>query len=454
MAGLVQMLPNWIRGSYEVEKVLKTVYVGMSADILHPGHINVLREASLMGRVVVGLLTDEAIASYKRVPFMTYEQRLAVISGIKFVSEVVPQATLDYRPNLKEIKPDFVVHGDDWREGPQAQTRIQVIETLTKWQGSLIEISYTPGVSSTQLQKQLKELGTTPGVRLKSLRRILDAKDFVRFIDVHSALSGLVIESLKVKRADGSNVEFDGMWSSSLVDSTVRGKPDTEAVDSTARLASLQDVLEVTTKPIIYDADTGGRPEHIGFLVKSLERNGISAMIIEDKIGLKRNSLLGNDVEQHQDSVSDFSAKIANAKSAQSTDEFMVIGRIESLILGRGQIDALERARAYLAAGADGIMIHSREKAPSEILEFASEYKKISDLKPLVVVPTTYNSVTEDELRSAGVNVVIYANHLLRASYPAISKAAESILAHSRSLEVDQDVLPIGELLKLIPGTS
>lgn len=432
----------------------KVVYVGMSADVIHPGHISLLKEASSMGEVVVGLLNDQAIASYKRVPFMTYEQRREIVSGIRFVSRVIEQSTLDYRPNLLELRPDFVVHGDDWREGPQAKTRKQVIDTLASWGGKLIEVPYTKGVSSTQLQKQLKELGTTPEVRLQSLRRGIVAKGFMTFIDVHSAMSALMIENLSITSAAGQRIDFDGMWSSSLVDSTVRGRPDTESVDSTSRIGGLQDILEVTTKPIIYDADTGGKIEHLGFLVKALERNGISAMIIEDKEGLKKNSLLGNDVDQTQASIQDFSAKIAAAKAAQTTDHFMVIARIESLILDQGMEDAEERARAYLMAGADGIMIHSRSKQPHEVLEFAKRYREFSAGKPLVVVPTTYNVVSEEQLRSAGVNVVIYANHLLRSTYPAMKETLESILNNGRSLEIDSKLLPISELLDLIPGTN
>ena len=434
-------------------RLSSTVYVGMSADLVHPGHINILQEASKLGQVTVGLLTDKAIASYKRVPHMTFEQRLAVIESLRYVERVVEQATLDYRPNLERLRPDFVVHGDDWREGPQAQTRQQVIDTLAQWGGELIEIAYTPGISSSQIKSQLREVGTTPGVRLASLRRHLQARPFLRFLDVHSAMSGLIIEHTSVQLADGRSVEFDGMWSSSLVDSTVRGRPDTEAVDSTSRLTGLQDVLEVTTKPVIYDADSGGKPEHIGFLVRSLERNGISAMIVEDKNGLKKNSLLGNEVSQSQESIDEFCDKLKVAKAAQSTDDFMFIARIESLILDKGVEDALTRAEAYLAAGADAIMIHSRQKDPQEVFEFARGYQKLGGSRPLVSVPTTYNVVTEPQLQDAGFQIAMYANHLLRATYPAMVMTAESILKNGRSHEADANLMPIRDLLSLVPGT-
>ncbi len=430
----------------------KTVYVGMSADLVHPGHLNILKRAAELGDVVVGLLTDEAIASYKRVPYMTFDQRKSVVESLKYVSRVVPQKTLDYVPNLEELKPDIVVHGDDWKTGVQRKTRQRVIDALAQWGGELVEVPYTKGISSTQLHGAMKEVGTTPDVRLKSLRRLLNAKDIVRFMDVHSGLSGLVTEKLVVDTPDGRR-EFDGMWASSLTDAVSRGKPDIEAVDVTSRITTLNDVLEVTTKPIIYDGDTGGRPEHFVFTVRTLERLGISAVIIEDKTGLKKNSLFGTEVEQTQDSIENFSHKIQLGKKAQATNDFMIIARIESLILGRGIDDAIERAEAFLSAGADGIMIHSREKSPDEVFEFCARYNKLPERKTLVAVPSSYNRVTEEELAEHGVNIVIYANQLLRSAYPAMMKTATSILTHHRSAEADADMLPIKEVLDLIPGT-
>lgn len=432
---------------------MKKVYVGMSADLVHPGHLNILKEAAKHGEVVVGLLTDAAIASYKRIPYMEFEQRKIVIENIKGVSQVVPQETLDYVPNLRKYKPDYVVHGDDWKEGVQRQTRAKVIEALAEWGGELIEIPYTQGISSTQLNKALKEIGTTPELRLKSLRRMLQVKPLLRFLDIHNALSGLIIEHAVIDTPNGQR-QFDGMWGSSLTDSTAKGKPDTEAVDVSARMTTLNEVLEVTTKPIIYDADTGGQTEHFKFTVKTLERLGVSAVIIEDKTGLKKNSLFGNDVPQTQDSIQNFCEKIKAGKKAQCTDDFMIIARIESLILGKGQDDAFERAQAYLAAGADGIMIHSREKSPDEIFEFCKRYATLPNRKPLVAVPSSYNEVTEQELQDQGVNIVIYANQLLRSAYPAMMNTAKSILTHQRSAECDADMLSIKEILELIPGTK
>ncbi len=434
--------------------MIKTVYVGMSADLVHPGHINVIKQAAELGQVVIGLLTDSAIASYKRVPYMSFEQRREVIENIKGVVRVVPQETLDYVPNLTDIKPDYVVHGDDWREGVQQETRQRVIDALAQWGGKLIEIPYTEGISSTALQKSLREIGTTPDIRRSRLRRLLQVKPIVRLLDIHNALSGLIIEYTSVQLPDGTRREFDGMWGSSLVDSTAKGKPDIEAVDVTARITTLNEVLEVTTKPIVYDGDTGGQPEHFAFTVRTLERIGVSAVIIEDKTGLKKNSLFGNDVIQTQDSIAAFSHKIQVGKRAQATDDFMIIARIESLILDKGVDDAMERATAYLAAGADAIMIHSRNKAPDEIFEFCSRYKKLPNRRPLVAVPSSYNTVTEDELVAHGVNIVIYANHLLRAAYPAMVNTAESILTHQRSAECDAQLLPIKDILDLIPGTK
>lgn len=431
----------------------KKVYVGMSADLVHPGHLNVLKKARQLGDVIVGLLTDEAIASYKRVPYMDFEQRKEVIENIKGVIHVIPQSTLDYVPNLLELKPDYVVHGDDWKYGVQTTTRQRVIDTLAQWGGELVEVPYTQGISSSQLNKALKEIGTTPQLRLKSLRRMLKVKPLLRFLDIHNALSGLIIENTSIDTPNGKR-EFDGMWGSSLTDSTAKGKPDIEAVDVSARMTTLNEVLEVTTKPIIYDADTGGQAEHFKFTVKTLERLGVSAAIIEDKTGLKKNSLFGNDVEQTQDSIENFCQKIREGKKAQATDDFMIIARIESLILDKGVDDAFTRAKAYLEAGADGIMIHSRQKDPSEIFEFCHLYSALENRKPLVVVPSSYNTVTEDELQEHGVSIVIYANQLLRSAYPAMMKTAQSILMHKRSAECDADMLPIKEILELIPGTK
>lgn len=430
----------------------KIVYVGMSADLVHPGHLNILRIAQQYGTVVVGLLTDQAIASYKRVPFMEFEQRREVIEAIKGVDRVVPQATLDYVPNLEALRPDYVVHGDDWRTGVQQQARQRVIDTLAQWGGELVEVPYTKDISSTALQAAMKEVGTTPSIRLKSLRRMLRAKPLLRFLDIHNALSALIIENIRVDGPDGRR-EFDGMWGSSLTESTAKGKPDIEAVDISARMTTLNEVLEVTTKPVIFDADTGGRPEHFTFTVKTLERLGVSAAIIEDKTGLKKNSLFGTEVAQTQDTIEDFCHKIRTGKKAQATHDFMIIARIESLILGKGLDDAMARAEAYLAAGADGIMIHSRQQTPDEVFAFCDRYAALPERKPLVAVPSSYNRVTEAELQARGVNIVIYANQLLRSAYPAMVDTARSILAHGRSAECDERMLPIKDILDLIPGT-
>ena len=432
---------------------MKKVYVGMSADLIHPGHLNVLNEAAKLGSVTVGVLTDEAIASYKRMPFMTFEQRAEVVNNLKSVASVIPQKTLDYSANLKMLKPDFVVHGDDWKEGVQKKTREVVINLISEWGGQLVEVPYTEGVSSTAFNRAIKELGTTPQIRLSSLRRLLKAKPLIRFLDIHNALSGLIVENTKIDEA-GVTRQFDGMWASSLTDSTAKGKPDIEAVDVTSRMNTLGEVLEVTTKPIIYDADTGGQIEHFKFTVRTLERLGVSAAIIEDKTGLKKNSLLGNDVVQKQDAIENFCQKISEGKEAQVTDDFMIIARIESLILQAGMDDAIARAKAYVKAGADGIMIHSRDKDPSEIFEFCSLYNELPDRKPLVVVPSSFNSVYERELEQMGVSIVIYANHLLRSAFPAMKQTAEQILRNSRSLECDENLLSLNDILELIPGTK
>lgn len=429
---------------------MKKVYVGMSADLVHPGHMNILKLAATLGEVTVGLLTDKAIAGYKRLPFMTYEQRKAVIENIKGVKEVIPQETLDYRPNLELLKPDIVVHGDDWKEGVQAKTRQQVIDTLAKWGGKLIEPSYTNGISSTALNKSLKEIGTTPDIRRSRLKRLIESKLIVRIMESHNALSGLIVENIK----GDNSIEYDGMWSSSLTDSTSKGKPDIEAVDVSARINTINEIFEVTTKPMIYDADTGGIAEHFAFTVRTLERTGISAVIIEDKTGLKKNSLFGNDVSQTQDTIENFCHKIEIGKKAQVTNDFMIIARIESLILEKGMDDAVSRAKAYIEAGADGIMIHSRKKEPDEVLEFCKILREFNENVPIVVVPTSFNQITAKELSDAGINIVIYANHMLRAAYPGMKNVAKSILEHDRSYEAEKELLSINEILDLIPGTK
>lgn len=430
---------------------MKKVYVGMSADLIHPGHLNIINEARKLGDVTVGLLTDAAIASYKRLPFLTYEQRKIVIENIKGVSQVIPQETLDYVPNLRKIKPDYVVHGDDWKTGVQKDVRTRVINELSEWGGQLVEPQYTQGISSTKLNVGLKEIGTTPNIRIKQLRRLIASKPIVRALEVHSGLTGLILEHTKIKK-DGQAREFDAAWISSLTDSTAKGKPDIEVVDFTSRMATMHDVLDSTTKPIIFDGDTGGPAEHFIFMVKTLERLGISAVIIEDKTGLKKNSLFGTDVEQTQDSIESFSHKIKMGKKAQVTDDFMVIARIESLILKKGIDDALIRANAYINAGADALMIHSKEAEPTEILEFCRRYQTFEKKIPLVAVPSTYSKITETELKNAGISVVIYANHMLRSAYPAMMKTAKKILEHERAHEAEEYCMPIKEILTLIPG--
>lgn len=429
----------------------KTVYVGMSADLIHHGHLNIIKKARELGYVVVGLLTDEAIASYKRLTLIPYKQRKIIVENIKGVDEVVSQETLDYLPNLRKIKPDYVVHGDDWKTGVQRETRQRVIDALKEWGGQLVEPEYTKGVSSTQLINTLKERGITPNKRLKSLRRLINTKQILRFMETHNGLTGLIVEKTSVQKGRQRR-EFDGLWLSSLTVSTSKGKPDTEVVDFSSRFQTIEEILEVTTKPMIVDGDTGGKTEHFRFKVRTLERLGVSAVIIEDKIGTKRNSLFGTEVFQEQDTIENFCEKITEGNRALVTDDFMIIARIESFILKNGLTDALTRAEAYIKAGADGIMIHSKEKDGKEIFEFCDKYKLIKAKVPLVVVPSTFSHITEDQFKDLGVNIVIYGNHLIRGAYPAMIKTAESILDHGRCKEAsEQYCMPIKEILTLIP---
>jgi phosphoenolpyruvate phosphomutase len=433
-----------------MEDSMKQVYIGMSADLIHHGHINIIEKGRELGEVTIGLLTDEAIAAYKRVPLVAFEDRKKIVENLKGVKEVVPQETLDYVPNLEKYKPDFVVHGDDWKTGIQKETRERVVETLKEWGGVLVEPKYTEGISSTQLIDNVVQPGVTADYRRKLLRRALEVKPLVRILESHNGLTGLIVEKTKIEK-DGKVLEFDGMWESSLTDSTSKGKPDISAVDVTSRLQTIEQILEVTTKPMIVDADNGGMTEHFTFTVKSLERLGVSAVIIEDKVGLKRNSLFGTGAGQQQDSIEEFSQKINAGKKSQVNGDFMIIARIESLILKVGMEDALKRAKAYIEAGADGIMIHSKENSPKEIFEFTHQYKSFDNKVPLVAVPSTYSETTEEELQKNGIRIVIYANHLLRASYPSMIEVARTILENQRAFEVEEMCMPIKEIISLIP---
>jgi len=426
---------------------MSDVYVGMCADLIHHGHLNIIKEARNYGYVIVGLLTDSAIASYKRLPALSYKERKVVVENIVGVGRVVPQETLDYIPNLEKYKPDFVVHGDDWKEGVQKQVRQSVIDKLGEWGGMVVDVPYTKGVSSTKLHNHLKEIGTTPDVRRKMLKRLIESKPIVRVLEAHNGLTGLIVEKTKV-----GNDEFDAMWLSSLTHSASKGKPDNQYVDITTVSQTLSEIFDVTTKPMIVDLDNGGMIEHFKFTIRTLERVGVSSVIIEDKIGSKRNSLFDDTSNQTQDKPSEFANKILEGKKSLVTKDFMIIARIESFILGKGVVDAIDRAYLYIDSGADGIMIHSKSEDVSEILSFCEHYKKFKKKVPLVVVPSTYNRVVEKQLIDIGVDVVIYANHLLRSSYPAMVRTAESILKNKRCYEASENCLPIKKVLELIPN--
>lgn len=431
----------------------KTVYLGITGDIIHPGIINIINEGAKHGKLIIGLLTDSAIVSHKRLPYLNYEQRKQVVENIKGVAEVVPQEEWSYVPNLKKYKPDFMIHGDDWKNNYLSKIRDDCFEVMKEWGGQIIEIPYTQGINSTALAENASTIGTTPDIRRAALRRLLAAKQVVRILEAHSGLSGLIAEHAQVEKEDGIH-QFDGMWSSSLTDSTSKGKPDIEAVDLTTRLQSLTDILECTTKPIIYDGDTGDIPEHFVFTVRTLERNGVSAVIIEDKKGLKKNSLFGTEAKQVLATEEEFCEKISAGKKAQVTKDFMIIARIEEIIAGYSVDEAITKAFAAVRAGADGVMIHSKDKSGMDIKEFCQKFRAEYKNIPIVLVPTTYNQFTEKELGEWGANIIIYANHMLRASYPAMRKCAETILQAERSLEVNDMCMPIKEILELIPGTK
>lgn len=430
----------------------KTVYMCFSTDVIHGGHINIINKAAKLGRLTIGILTDEVIASFKRFPILSFEDRKKIIQNIKGVIEVIPQNTLSYAENIRELHPDYVVHGDEWRSGFQKPIRDEVITVLREYGGELIEYPYSTDRSYLLLENRVRDQVAVPEARRGRLRKLLGMKKTVTVIEAHSGITGLIAENTTVLQ-DGKAYQFDGMWVSSLCDSTVKGKPDIELVDISSRMRTVDDIMEVTTKPIILDGDTGGLIEHFTYNIRTMERVGVSAVIIEDKTGLKKNSLFGTDVDQTQDTIENFSSKISAGKRALKTKEFMLIARIESLILEKGMDDALTRAFAYVAAGADGIMIHSRQKDPTEIFTFCDQFREKDTTTPLVVVPTSFNTVTEEEFSAHGVNIVIYANQLTRSGIPAMENVAKTILTHHRAKEADDMCMPISEILTLIPSS-
>lgn len=428
---------------------MKTVYICFSTDVIHEGHLNIINNAKKYGRVIAGVLSDEASVRFDRFPSISFEERMALIKNTDGIDEVVVQSTVSYLDNLMCLKPDYVVHGDDWRNNELVVIRDEVISCLSKWNGELIEIPYTFNENVQRIDKNMKSKLAMPEYRRKRLRQLLAMRPIVKAIEVHSGLTGLIAEKTIVEN-DGEIDQYDAMWISSLCDSTAKGKPDIELVDMSSRFATIEDVMEVTTKPIILDGDTGGLLEHFVYNIRTMERMGVSAVIIEDKTGLKKNSLFGNDVSQTQDSIENFCEKIKAGKEALRTDEFMLIARIESLILDKGEEDALKRAFAYVEAGADGIMIHSRKKDPMEIFSFCDKFRLKNQTTPIVVVPTSFNSVYESEFTKHGVNIVIYANQLTRSAFPAMESTAKSILKYHRCKEVDDTLLSIKDIITLI----
>ena len=428
---------------------MKTVYTCFCTDVIHDGHLNIIEEAHRRGKVIVGALSDKALIRFNKFPTISQEERIRLYRSLDGVEEVVIQDDAMYDDVIALIRPDYVVHGDNWKEGPESAIRAHVAELLSEYGGQLIDVPYTYNEKVRKIDLQLREKLAMPEYRRKRLRQLIDMTPVVKAMEAHSGLTGLIVEKTVVEH-DGRLDQFDAMWISSLCDSTAKGKPDIELVDMTSRFRTIDDITEVTTKPIIFDGDTGGLTEHFVYTVRSLERMGVSAIIIEDKTGLKKNSLFGTEVEQTQASIADFSAKIAAGKKAQLTDDFMIIARIESLILEKGMEDALERARAFVAAGADGIMIHSRKKDPAEILEFCDRFRSENKTTPIVVVPSSFNVITEEELALHGVNIVIYANQLTRSAFPAMKQTAEDILRYHRAKEVDDRLMPIKQIITLI----
>ena len=428
---------------------MKSVYTCFCTDVIHDGHLNIINEARKLGRVIVGCLSDEALIRYNKFPTISQEERIKLYRTLEGVEEVVIQNDTFYDDVVTLIKPDYILHGDNWLEGPEKAIRDHVEELVKTYGGEIVDIPYTYNEKVRKIDLQLREKLAMPEYRRKRLRQLIKMTPVVKAMEAHSGLTGLIVEKTVVEH-EGRLDQFDAMWVSSLCDSTAKGKPDIELVDMTSRFRTIDDIMEVTTKPIIFDGDTGGLTEHFVYTVRSLERMGVSAVIIEDKKGLKKNSLFGTEVEQTQATIEEMSAKIAAGKRAQLTDDFMIIARIESLILEQGMEDALERARAFVKAGADGIMIHSRKKDPAEIVEFCDKFREEDKETPIVVVPSSFNVITEEELASHGVNIVIYANQLTRAAFPAMQQTAEDILKYHRAKEVDDRLMPIKQIITLI----
>ena len=426
----------------------KIVYVPLAVDILHKGHINIIKIAKNYGRVIVGLLTDKAIVKYKELTILNFEERKNLVKNLKYIDQVVAQDNYDYEEILNRIKPNYFVHGDDWKFDNRKIVRKKVIKILKKWNGRLIEPKYTKDVSSSIIKNKILELSSTSN-RVSRLKRLMDSKDITRILESHNALTGLIIENIKINN-NKKNLEFDGMWSSSLTDSATKGLPDNSSLSFSARISSLNDMMDVTTKPVVFDADNGGQIEHLPFLIRSLERSGASAIIMEDKVGLKKNSLFKNQAGTKQDKPTLFAKKIKKICNTRQSQDFMVIARIESFIVGKGLKDALHRAEIYSKAGADAILIHSKEKTPSEIFSFAREFRKSKNFIPLVSVPSTYSKVYEKDLVKNGFKLVIYANQLLRAAYPAMQNTAKTILKNKRAFEADKKIIPIKEIINLI----
>lgn len=426
------------------------VYMCFSTDLLHSGYISIIKKAQHFGKLIIGVLSDEAVASYKRFPLLPFGERKIMFENIVGVYKVVEQKTLSYKENLEMYQPSVVVHGDDWLTGIQKPIRDEVVSVLASYGGKLVEFPYSEDERYSNLERYARAELSTPDIRRARLKKIIEMKGIVIAMEAHSGLTGLIVENTVVEEKGGAR-QFDAMWISSLCDSTAKGKPDIELVDMTSRFRTIDDICEVTTKPIIFDGDTGGLAEHFVYTVRSLERMGVSMVIIEDKIGLKKNSLFGNEVLQTQASIEDFSKKIMAGKKAQRTKDFMICARIESLILEQGMDDAIERAFAYTDAGADAIMIHSRKKEPLEIFEFVERYRNKNKTTPVVVVPTSFNTVTEEEFKSRGVNIVIYANQLTRTSFPAMQNAAKTILKNHRAKECDDSCMSFKDIIRLIP---
>jgi len=422
----------------------KTVYVGMVGDMLHVGHINILKTAARLGRVTVGVLTDRAVVGYKRLPLLAFEDRVRVVESIADVAAVVPQKTLSYVENLRALRPDYVVHGDDWRYGDQvSRARAEVIATLGEWGGELVEVAYTKGISSTAIHRSGAADALFSGTRQGRLRRLLAAKPTLRIVEAHSGLSAKI--AAEVRGPDGAT-GFDAVWQSGLTDAIHRGKSDGGAVDRGRRLQAVEEILDAGPLPLIYDGRAAGRPETVFDLTRALDKAGVSALCLGDRSDPDRTG--------PEMSPAETVAQIEAVRAACPTGAVMAISRIVVAAPGNGgsgALDrALDRALALLEAGSDAVMFDSAADTAEPILDIAARLRRQRRDVPLFAAQSDRWGAPIHRFENAGIDAVVYETHLLRATVAPMRRAATALLAEGTGPA--PDLTPLPELRGLFPS--